>query len=140
MRPGPRPLAGIRQRDGTIAVPDYLADEVCRALVFAMNAWARDLGVVASPSAQRLLADLYAAAEHHRRSTAASPVDEEDQALAPAADAWTVREVADRMGCSTRWVRHLLAAGRLPGRRSGGTWIVYVDRPLPNPEAPQRTA
>ncbi len=42
-------------------------------------------------------------------------------------DAATLRpvsEVADAMGCSTRWVRKEIASGHLPARRVGSRWLI----------------
>jgi len=35
-----------------------------------------------------------------------------------------VKEVADRLKCSERWIRAQLADGRLPGRKVAGRWMV----------------
>ena len=43
----------------------------------------------------------------------------------------SVAEAAERMGCSVQYVRRLLAAGRINGRRIGRTWIV-VSQPQPD--------
>lgn len=42
-------------------------------------------------------------------------------------DAATLRpvsEVADAMGCSTRWVRKEITSGHLPARRVGSRWLI----------------
>jgi len=41
---------------------------------------------------------------------------------------WSVQEVADYLGCSTRHVRRLISAGELEGERSAGSrgWAVPV--------------
>jgi len=40
-------------------------------------------------------------------------------------DGWvSVKEVADRLRCSERWIRTLLMDGRLPGRKVAGRWMV----------------
>jgi hypothetical protein len=113
-------LAGLLSPDGSLIVPAGLAADVLRRLVRDMSNEAYMLGVVASPAAQRLLYELDAAARRYR-----------DQAAEPAADpapieAVTVRDMAERMGCSVQWIRQQLKTGRLTGRKSGRVWIVYT--------------
>jgi excisionase family DNA binding protein len=45
-----------------------------------------------------------------------------------AGSSWSVRKVADYLGCSTRHVRRLIAAGKLEGERPAGSraWAVPV--------------
>jgi len=43
-------------------------------------------------------------------------------------DDWiSVKEVADRLHSSERWVRRLLEDGRLPGRKVNGRWLVDAE-------------
>jgi hypothetical protein len=119
-------LAGLLREDGSVIVPATAAPEVLRYLRRALVDEARANGSQPSPAARALLDALYAAAHP---ATA-------DEALPIPAGSASVAEVAERMGCSTRWVRHLLATGQLHGRKAGGVWLVLV----PKSEAPDRAA
>jgi excisionase family DNA binding protein len=135
-----QPLRHLKQPDGTVVIPARLADDVLRRLQRDMFNEARSLGVLASPAAQRLLYVLDDAARQHREQTEkglqiVATLDETEKGShlvrtpggdQQAAGALTVREMADRMGCSTQYVRHLLATGKLAGRKSGRVWIVYT--------------
>jgi hypothetical protein len=120
-------LGRLLRPDGSVVVPPGLAGEVLRYLARALVEEARANGSQPSPAARALLSALYAAGQPVEASTDPVPL--------PAGTA-SVAEVADHMGCSTRWVRHLLATGQLHGRKAGGVWLVL----LPNAEASQRAA
>lgn len=122
----PADLAGLVQPDGTFVVPDNLTSDVLRRLLRDMHNEARDLGVVATPAAQRLLDGLYVAAERYRQ-----PVTEADRSFAnesaPAGSSiveLTVTDTAERLECSEQWVRQLARRGRITGRRIGRTWLL----------------
>lgn len=126
------PLAGLRRDDGAVLVPATIAGEVLRLLARALLDDARAYGGTPSPTARALLDALYQAAHHQ-------PDNEPDPA-APVGPVATVTETAARMGCSTRWVRALLAAGRLPGHRTAaGVWLVHVTA-VPTSEADRDAA
>lgn len=130
-------LAGLLQPDGSVIVPPAIAREVLRTLVFAITERVRSTGGQPSAATRRLLAALDVAAERHKQQPEAA---EHQEQHSPASEVCTVREAADRMGCSPQWIRHLLTQGRLSGRRAPGGWIVYLDRPLADPQGPQRSA
>lgn len=119
-------VAGLVQPDGSFIVPGNMTGDVLRRLLRDMHNEARGLGVVATRDAQQLLDGLYAAAERHRQQQTGAAADV-DHAPNGAGAVLTVREMADRMGCTPRRVRQLLAAGQLAGRKSGGTWIIHTD-------------
>lgn len=123
------PIVGLVQPDGAVVVPAGVAADVLRILARAVVADAREHGSQPSPACRRLLAALYESAQAYADRPIAT-----DQQRAQAVV--TVAEAARRMECSTRWVRRLLASGRLSGRKDGGTWLVL----LPDSEAPQRIA
>lgn len=109
-------LSAVRRADGAVIVPAAIAGEVLRLLVRALITDARDHGGQPTPAARRLLTALYAAAQ---QDPPAVPIAE------PCGEVVTVTQAAARLGCSTRWVRHLLATGRLDGHRGGGVWLVH---------------
>ncbi|MGO1054516.1 hypothetical protein [Crossiella sp. CA198] len=115
-----------------MTVPASVAAEVLRRLVRDIVTEARGNGGQPSPTARRLLHALYEAAQLHRHASATRPGQ---RGTVPGEPGLSVRETADLMGCSPQWVRHLLATGRLTGRRSGGVWVVHPNRPLATPQA-----
>jgi excisionase family DNA binding protein len=131
-RPGQddaRELSGLLRPDGSVLVPVSIAAEVLRRLVRDMVTEARTSAGQPSPAARALLYALHEAAQRHEQDVAICDtlgVEQVSQGL-------TVREVAQRMGCSTSWVRQLLATGRLVGRRAGGVWIVETSAYAPRP-------
>lgn len=101
------------------------AREVQALLMFALIERARSTGAEPSRKAVQLLRLLNKLAQQPRDAKALTP----QVRITPAAvEPLTVREAAERMGCSTQWVRHELNAGRLAGRKSGGVWIVQDAR------------
>lgn len=114
-------LRGLLRPDGSVLIPPGLTPDVLRRLVRDIVTEARSTGGQPSAAARQLLDALYAAAEHQHARPADEPAPVEAASL-------TVREMADRMGCSTQHVRKLLAGGKLDGRKSGGVWIVHTSR------------
>ncbi|MEO6090818.1 MAG: excisionase family DNA-binding protein [Umezawaea sp.] len=127
-------LSGLLQADGSVTVPAAIAGDTLRRLVRDMVTEARTTGGQPSPDSRRLLNALYEAAQQHQNEPA-RPVD-----LAAPAEGISVREAADRMGCSTAYVRQLLAVGRLPGHKSGGVWIVHKGGRVAESQAGQRSS
>jgi excisionase family DNA binding protein len=117
---GARELAGLLRPDGSVLVPPSVASELLRLLVKQLIADARSTGGQPTATARMLLSALYEAAQQHEQQGVATDTPDVEQP----SQGLTVREVAARMGCSTSWVRQLLADGRLTGRRAGGVWIV----------------
>jgi excisionase family DNA binding protein len=121
-----------------VAVPDELCGDLLLVCSVGLTVLAREKGMVPSRTAARWLKELEAGAERHRAGLAAPAQPSTPVAPAqPAGEALTVLEMAQRMGCTPRYVRQLLAAGKLPGHKSGGVWIVHTARPLPDAEVPQ---
>jgi excisionase family DNA binding protein len=125
-------LAGLLRPDGSVVVPAGLAAAVLRLLALELAGEVRATGGTLTPGAADLLRALHEASQ--RPQAAASLVTTGREPLADA-DGCSVAEAAAQMGCSRQWVRYLLAAGRLPGRRSGGVWVVHLDRPLATSQA-----
>lgn len=115
-------LRGLLRPDGSVLIPPGLTPDVLRRLVRDIVTEARSTGGQPSAAARQLLDALYAAAEHRQYAGAA------DEPAPIEAASLTVREMADRMGCSVQHVRKLLADGKLDGRKSGGVWIVHTSR------------
>lgn len=128
-------LGGLVAPDGSVTVPAEVVGDVLRALIADMTARARTAGALPSPVAEQLLHALYAGKQRHEDGGA--PPDTPPGAP-PAALGRSVREVADEMGCSPQYVRRLLAAGHLAGRRTPGGWIVHTGRPVSDPQLPQQ--
>lgn len=95
-----------------------MAGAVLTVLARQLTADVYQAGGELTPAARQLLDALYRAA--HRQ--VAEPELLSSQQF-PTGTTLTVVELAARMGCSTRWARHLLETGRVPGRKSGGTWL-----------------
>ncbi|WIX99328.1 helix-turn-helix domain-containing protein [Amycolatopsis mongoliensis] len=117
--------------DGSVTVPADVAGEVLKLLVFAVHERSRTSGATPTSRALRLLDALNVGRQRH--DAGGAPPDEP-----PAAPGRSVSEVAEEMGCSRQYVRRLLAAGRLPGRRTRGGWIVYTGLLVSDPQPPQR--
>jgi excisionase family DNA binding protein len=117
-----RELAGLLRPDGSVVVPADLAAVVMEILVLKLAGEVRATGGSLTPSARELLVALVEASQR--------PEVPADLVVAnPQVAGVSVAEAAARMGCSRQYVRRLLAAGRLAGRRSGGVWLVHLDRP-----------
>jgi hypothetical protein len=126
----PEPAALVAP-DGSVTVLADDVGEVLKLLVFAVHERSRTSGAIPTSRALRLLDALNVGRQRH--DAGGAPPD-----TPPAAPGRSVREVADEMGCSPQWVRQLLAAGRLAGRKAGGGWIVYTGRPLADPQVRQQ--
>lgn len=104
----------------SVTVPDSLAGEVLRALVRDLTTRVRATGAGLSPECQRLLFALDAADRRHTTgSTPGTPH------AAPATLDWlTVAETAQRLECSTGYVRRLARHHRLTARRTTAGWLI----------------
>ncbi len=73
-----------------------------------------------------LIADIFRAAEHFTPSAGGSPEvpDEVEPSHCEVMDGLSTAETAQRLGVSSRAVRFALKAGRLEGRKRGGSWSV----------------
>lgn len=129
-RPVPAELAPYLRPDGSAVVPAEIAADLMRIVVLGLSARVKADGGHVSPQARTILFALHQAAQRHEEAVTAPPAGPQP------AGSLSVAEAAEVMGCSTRWVRQLLKLGRLPGRRSGGVWL--VDSPLPISEANSR--
>jgi excisionase family DNA binding protein len=129
MRP---PIAARRPRADPAArstpVPDALAQAVLNALGRDLTLQLRqDGGGSAGPALAGLLQLLDAGARRHRGQPPleTDPASDVGSVLAAGPTlALSVSECAERMGCSSRWIRALIGGGRLPARKSGGVWVV----------------
>ncbi|HEX7658513.1 MAG TPA: helix-turn-helix domain-containing protein [Pseudonocardiaceae bacterium] len=139
--PNPREPAGpgvpMVLGDGAVIVPAGLAAEVLARLSRDILTDARTTGRQPTTTARLLLDALHSGAQRHRFGPQIVAEPPEPATLDDhTSDMVSVAEMAHRMGCTPRHVRALLAAGRLAGRKSGGTWIVHIGQTLPNPEVP----
>ncbi|SEC95249.1 DNA binding domain-containing protein, excisionase family [Amycolatopsis tolypomycina] len=132
--PSPDP-AELVAPDGSVTVPADLTGEVLKLMIFAANERSRTTGAVPTSRAIWFLDALNKGRQRH--ADGGAPPDTPPSAPA-AAVGRSVSEVAEAMGCSDRYVRRLLTAGRLPGRKTHGGWIVYTGQAVPDPEPPQR--
>jgi excisionase family DNA binding protein len=64
----------------------------------------------------------------------ASPVGE------PAAETISVAEAAERMGCSSAYVRRLASAGRIAAERVGPVWAIRWPATVAAPQPPESRA
>ncbi|MGW5743835.1 hypothetical protein [Amycolatopsis sp. NPDC003861] len=126
-------VAALVAPDGSVTVPADLAGEVLKFMVFAFTEHTRTTGAMPTSRAVRFLRALDVGRQRHENG--GTPPDSP-----PAAPGRSVREVADEMGCTPQRVRQLLAAGRLPGRKTRGGWIVYSGHQFAHPQGPQRTS
>lgn len=115
-------IAGLLRSDGSVVVPASLATAVLRVLALELAGEVRATGGRLTPVAADLLRALHEASQHPQAPTSLVVAEPEVAGV-------SVAEAAARMGCSRQYVRRLLAAGRLAGRRSGGVWLVHLDRP-----------
>jgi excisionase family DNA binding protein len=114
--------------DPLVTLPASVVAQLQRLAARALVVEARSNGLDPQPGIGRLLTEV----ERARRAAQLQA----EQPTAPASI--SVAEAARQMGCTPGWVRQLLLAGRLPGRRSGGVWL--VDTPLTiSPAAKDRT-
>lgn len=125
-------LSRLLRPDGSVIVPAAIAREVLRALTRDLTARVRADGGEVSPGARRLLYALHAAAEAHDRApvvdAVADPmIDTETVPPAPGTVEITATDAAGRLGCSAQYMRTLIRAGRVSGRRAGARlWLVDV--------------
>ena len=131
--PSPDP-AELVASDGSVTVPADIAGEVLKFMVFAVTERSRATGTMPTSRAFRFLEALNVGRQRHEAGGA--PPDTPPAAPDPVGR--SVSEVAEERGCSESYVRRLLTAGRLPGRKTRGGWIVYTGLPVPDPEPPQR--
>jgi excisionase family DNA binding protein len=119
--------APYRTSSGTVVIPADVAGEVLAALIRDMTTRARRDGLLVSDQARRLLYALHEAAEEYDRAgpSVTGTVLAEPATLGPEVMV-TVREAAAALECSPRWVRRLVAAGRLRARRSGRVLLVHA--------------
>ncbi|MET7900351.1 hypothetical protein ABZS86_02360 [Streptomyces sp. NPDC005355] len=116
----PEPPDGV-----TVVVPRQSARELERVLAAGLLAVYRADGGRPSPAAERLLRDLHEAARRPAPPAAADVGSEDPPAVTVEI---TVAEAAASMGCRPRWIRYLLAAGLLRGRRaSARLWLIDSD-------------
>ncbi|QRX90851.1 excisionase family DNA-binding protein [Streptomyces noursei] len=120
----------LTRADGSVIVPATVSGDVLRALVRDLTARVRADGGEVAPGIRRLLYALH---------TAAQRVELFDSVTAPFEPAATgttpdpsgtvcVAETAVLMGCTPRYIRALIAAGRLPAERVGArVWAIDAD-------------
>jgi len=128
-RAGPAMVGrSLVRADGSVTVPPSLAGEVVRILAAHLDARVRTDGGELSSGARRLLVELQAAADHAEQGPGpAVPPSAATGTTTPATATVevTVNEAAALMECSPRWVRALIASGRLPARRAGERlWLI----------------
>lgn len=105
---------------GAVVVPAPLAGEVLRRLLRDLAGEVRGRGTGLTPAARQLLWDLRAADCQH----SATASDDGSRQGRPSTLEISARDAAERLECSPRWVRHLLAAGQISGRQIGRTWLI----------------
>jgi hypothetical protein len=101
-----------------ITLPAEVVAQLERLAARGLFVEARTNGVDPQPGIGRLFAEV----ERARHATPTRPADPAQPAVV------TVAEAARLMGCNVSWVRHLLGARRLRGRKAAGVWL--VDLPL----------
>jgi excisionase family DNA binding protein len=120
----PPDVSAFVNADGTVTVPARVADKMLRLVTLGvLDARRRhiliDLDMILVLDAMNI-ATLAAG----RASSAVGTDDGEDRRLGDAATLRPVAEVADAMGCSTRWVRKEIASGHLLAHRVGSRWLI----------------
>jgi excisionase family DNA binding protein len=111
-----------------VLVPAEVAGILLRVLVLGLRELVRADGGEVSPAMRRLLYALHAAAEHQDQAeeandrAGAGPLS--SAARTASAGHATVREAAELLGCSERWVQRLARRGVLPARRVGPLWLI----------------
>ncbi len=120
----------LTRADGAVIVPAAVAGDVLRALVRDLTARVRADGGEVTPGIRRLLYALHTAAQHADAfDSATAPFDSSATGTPPRTSGTvSVAEAAALMGCTTRHVRTLIAAGRLPAERVGArVWAIDAD-------------
>lgn len=107
-----------------VAVPRELARPVLRALLRDLREQVRANGLTLPPGLAELARALHLAAESTGPLPPAASARGSDPA--PVGRMITTDDAARLIGCSSRWVRQLLADGRLAGHQvdGHGTWLV----------------
>ncbi|WP_044367358.1 excisionase family DNA-binding protein [Streptomyces natalensis] len=122
----------LTRADGAVIVPAAVAGDVLRALVRDLTARVRADGGEVTSGIRRVLYALHTAAQRAEVfDSVTAPFDRAASATgtaAPTSATVCVAEAAALMGCSTRHVRTLIAAGRLPADRVGArVWAIDAD-------------
>ncbi|MFJ4794145.1 helix-turn-helix domain-containing protein [Kitasatospora purpeofusca] len=104
--------------DGTVLIPPDVARELLRPLVVGLAARCRADGTNLSPRTVRLLHALHNSAEHQPCSATGT------SDAVPASVELTAPEAAELLACSPEYVRRLVRAGRIVGRRAGPAWLI----------------
>ncbi|MFK0297418.1 excisionase family DNA-binding protein [Streptomyces sp. NPDC090442] len=120
----------LTRADGAVIVPAAVAGDVLRALVRDLTARVRADGGEVTPGVRRLLYALHTAAQHAEMfDSVTAPFDSSATGTPPRTSGTvSVAEAAALMGCTTRHVRALIAAGRLPAERVGArVWAIDTD-------------
>lgn len=118
-------LSPYRTRTGAVVVPAEVAGELLRAVIRDLTVQARRDGMLVSDRARAVLHALHlAAVDHDRACSATGSTGAEPVIIRPQVTAMTIKEAAAELECSPRWVRSLVAAGRLRARRSGRVLLV----------------
>ncbi|MFK0296708.1 excisionase family DNA-binding protein [Streptomyces sp. NPDC090442] len=118
----------LTRADGAVIVPAAVAGDVLRALVRDLTARVRADGGEVTPGIRRLLYALHTAAQRAEMFDSVAAPFESTAAtgttLGPSGTV-CVAEAAALMGCTTRHVRALIAAGHLPAERIGArVWAI----------------
>lgn len=116
----PPELAALLQPDGSVVIPAGTAGEVLRCLVRDLTAQAREHGGQASPAARLLLSALFEAAQQDE----ARPSTDSSAIGTVPAGCVTVKQAAQHLECSPRWVRHLAGRGVIKAERAGRAWLI----------------
>jgi excisionase family DNA binding protein len=118
------PPAPLVRSDGAVVIPPGEAREVLRLVLIGVEARVRADGGEVSPQLRRILYALHDASQLKDDGPAAG-AGSGSAAGPPGRLELSVGQAAKLLGCSPRWVRQLVLAGRLTGRRAGSrTWLI----------------
>lgn len=121
----------LTRANAAVIVPAAVAGDVLRALIRDLTARVRADGGEVTPGIRRLLFALHTAAQHAETFESTTAPFESTAATGSApgrSGTVCVAQAAALMGCTTRHVRALIAAGRLPAERIGArVWAIDAD-------------
>ncbi|MBK6040825.1 helix-turn-helix domain-containing protein [Streptomyces sp. MBT55] len=111
----------LLREDGSVLIPAVLADPVLRILLRDVSARVAVDGGKVAPGVSGLLWALKAAADQAEAEAGSAPGTPAER---PVSVEISTAEAARELGCSEGYVRRLVRAGRLRGRKVGPVWLV----------------
>ena len=120
----PPEVSAFVNADGEVVVPPRVAEKMLRLVTLGvMDARRRRIPIDFDMLVVLDAMNVATLAAHRAGSAVGTDVGE-GRTLGDAATLRPVAEVADAMGCSTRWVRKEIASGHLPAHRVGSRWLI----------------